>query len=206
MSAEQGYRGCSIRLREGIEALTPTPTISCAMFPHPTPRPTRAAGARPDRATACSVLEARQRAAPRAIARRRCLPNRAGSHGRAGLRYRGGRARCGHRRLDRRQHDGIAPAGLRSRFRDESGGLSGQPLLVRRISVWLRCIVIPRPHSDHRLWRVSSGADATLRSGRSEPRAAVFALVFQGPGLLQAVKDDLAQRLKAMATQAWLMP
>ena len=91
------------------------------------------------------------------------------------------------------------PAGLRSRFRDESGGLSGQPLLVPANL----CLAAMYRHTRGRIpiigcGGVSSGADAytKIRSGASLVQL-YSALVFQGPGLLQAVKDDLAQRLKA---------
>jgi dihydroorotate dehydrogenase len=91
------------------------------------------------------------------------------------------------------------PDDLRSAHRGESGGLSGRPLrpLAARV---LRQF---REASDGRLALVAAGgvadgADAyeRIRAGASAVQL-YSALVFEGPGLVQRIKADLAARLKA---------
>jgi dihydroorotate dehydrogenase len=91
------------------------------------------------------------------------------------------------------------PAGLRSRHRGESGGLSGQPLkplalealraMARLTEGRVRLIAVGG---------IGSGADAydRIRAGASLVQL-YSALVYAGPGLVGAIKRDLAARLRA---------
>jgi len=88
---------------------------------------------------------------------------------------------------------------LRSRFREEAGGLSGAPLTVLSTQV-LREFT---QASAGRLALVGvggigSGADAyaKIRAGASAVQL-YSALVFEGPGLVRRIKRDLAARLRA---------
>jgi dihydroorotate dehydrogenase len=90
------------------------------------------------------------------------------------------------------------PAGLRSRHRSETGGLSGRPLLQRSTA----CLA-----SMYRLLNgrmpiigcggVASGADAyaKIRAGASLVQI-YSAFVFEGPDLIPRIKADLAARLR----------
>jgi dihydroorotate dehydrogenase len=91
------------------------------------------------------------------------------------------------------------PQGLRSAHRGEAGGLSGAPLLA------LSTRVLSQFHARlaGRLpligcGGIGSGADAyaKLRAGASAVQLYTL-LAFRGAGLVQAIKRDLAQRLKA---------
>ena len=91
------------------------------------------------------------------------------------------------------------PPTLKSRYRDEAGGLSGRPLMA------------PSTECLRRLYRfaegrlpiigcggVASGADAyaKIRAGASLVQL-YTALVFHGPGLVAAIKRELADLLRA---------
>lgn len=88
---------------------------------------------------------------------------------------------------------------LKSRFRDETGGLSGAPLmdLATRVLAEFaeaaagRLILIG-------VGGIASGADAyaKIRAGASAVQL-YSALVFEGPGLVSRIKRDLAIRLRA---------
>ena len=91
------------------------------------------------------------------------------------------------------------PEGLRSRWRGEAGGLSGAPLMG------LSTRVLGEFHAAARgrfaligAGGIASGADAyaKLRAGAAAVQL-YSALVFEGPGLVSAIRRDLAQRLKA---------
>jgi dihydroorotate dehydrogenase len=91
------------------------------------------------------------------------------------------------------------PASLRSRDRDQTGGLSGTPLFAPSTEL-LRAV--------HRLTGgrltligtggVASGADAyaKIRAGASAVQL-YSALVYRGPALVTEIKRDLARRLRA---------
>ena len=92
------------------------------------------------------------------------------------------------------------PAGLRGAARDEAGGLSGAPLLARSTAV-LRDFAEAlqgRPVALIAAGGVASGADALakLRAGASAVQL-YTALVYGGPALVDAIKRDLAARLRA---------
>jgi dihydroorotate dehydrogenase len=91
------------------------------------------------------------------------------------------------------------PPGLRSRYRDESGGLSGRPLFA----LANQCLGAMYQHTGGRLpligcGGVASGADAyaKIRAGASLVQL-YSALVFQGPALVRTIKEELAQLLRA---------
>lgn len=91
------------------------------------------------------------------------------------------------------------PAGLRSRGRSESGGLSGRPLMALSTSLLGRF----RNAAQGRfalvgVGGVASGADAyaKIRSGALAVQL-YTALVFEGPGLIEAMRRDLLARMKA---------
>jgi dihydroorotate dehydrogenase len=91
------------------------------------------------------------------------------------------------------------PATLKSRFKGETGGLSGKPLFA---------LSTERLAALYRLTRgriplvgvggIASGADAyaKIRAGASLVQI-YSAMVFGGPCLVARVKADLARRLKA---------
>lgn len=96
------------------------------------------------------------------------------------------------------------PMSLRSVHRDEAGGLSGRPLFEpsTRVLGWLHAA------ADGRLvligvGGVGSGADAyaKIRAGASAVQL-YSALVYEGPGLVARVKDDLAARLRVDGFQS----
>lgn len=91
------------------------------------------------------------------------------------------------------------PDDLRSRHKNEAGGLSGAPLMG------LSTAVLARFHAAGRgrfaligAGGVASGADAyaKIRAGASAIQL-YSALVYEGPGLVRRLKGDLAARLKA---------
>ena len=91
------------------------------------------------------------------------------------------------------------PDGLRSRYRNEAGGLSGQPLRPLANA----CLAAMYRYTGTRLpivgcGGVSSGADAyaKIRAGASLVQL-YSALVFEGPGLVRRIKQDLCALLKA---------
>ncbi|HEY2049617.1 MAG TPA: quinone-dependent dihydroorotate dehydrogenase [Caulobacteraceae bacterium] len=91
------------------------------------------------------------------------------------------------------------PADLRGDARGEAGGLSGRPLLEPST----RLLAIVRAASAGRLTLIgaggiASGADAyaKIRAGASAVQL-YTALALQGPGLVAAIKADLAARLRA---------
>lgn len=91
------------------------------------------------------------------------------------------------------------PADLKSRWRSEAGGLSGAPLMA------LSTRVLGEFHQAARgrfaligAGGIASGADAyaKIRAGACAVQL-YSALVFQGPGLVGAIRRDLARRLAA---------
>ena len=91
------------------------------------------------------------------------------------------------------------PAGLRSRYANEAGGLSGPPLMAKATA----CLAAMYRLTGGRLpligcGGVASGADAyaKIRAGASLVQI-YSSLVFYGPELIGRVKSDLAQRLRA---------
>ncbi len=90
------------------------------------------------------------------------------------------------------------PAGLRSRYRNQAGGLSGRPLMARSTAV-LRDFA---EASEGALALVgvggiASGADAfaKIRAGASAVQL-YTALIYHGPSLVQRIKSELAQILR----------
>jgi len=84
------------------------------------------------------------------------------------------------------------PDTLKSRYRGESGGLSGKPLMglsTERLAALHRLV-------GQRLPLVGADAYAKIRAGASLVQL-YSALVFHGPGLVARIKTDLAARLKA---------
>ena len=91
------------------------------------------------------------------------------------------------------------PAGLRSPFRDEAGGLSGAPLMDLSTEVLRRfhaCAAGRFPLIG--VGGIASGADAyaKIRAGACAVQL-YSALVYSGPGLVGRIKRDLAARLRA---------
>jgi len=91
------------------------------------------------------------------------------------------------------------PAGLRSRFAAETGGLSGRPLMAHATA----CLAQMYRLTGGRIpivgcGGVASGRDAyvKIRSGASLVQL-YSALVYQGPGLVTRVKRELADCLRA---------
>jgi dihydroorotate dehydrogenase len=91
------------------------------------------------------------------------------------------------------------PDDLRSAFRGEAGGLSGRPLrpMAGRVLRQFREVTGGRL-TLVAAGGVSDGADAyeRIRAGASAVQL-YSALVFEGPGLVQRIKVDLAARLRA---------
>ncbi|HVM99726.1 MAG TPA: quinone-dependent dihydroorotate dehydrogenase [Caulobacteraceae bacterium] len=93
----------------------------------------------------------------------------------------------------------LARPPLRSRFRDEDGGLSGAPLLA------LATRVLAEFHAAARgrfaligAGGIASGADAYARIRAGAAVVQLYtALVFEGPGLVTVIRRDLAARLAA---------
>ena len=91
------------------------------------------------------------------------------------------------------------PDSLKSRYRGETGGLSGKPLMAlstERLAALHRLVGQRLPLVG--AGGVASGADAyaKIRAGASLVQL-YSALVFHGPGLVARIKTDLAARLKA---------
>jgi dihydroorotate dehydrogenase len=91
------------------------------------------------------------------------------------------------------------PAGLRSRFRGETGGLSGRPLLAHANA----CLAAMYRYTQGKIpligcGGIASGADAyaKIRAGASLVQL-YTALVFGGPELLGRILGELADRLRA---------
>lgn len=91
------------------------------------------------------------------------------------------------------------PASLRSAHKDESGGLSGRPLFAlstERLRAFAKMTQGRIPLIG--CGGVSSGADAYAKIRAGATLVQLYsALVFGGPGLVCAIKRDLAARLKA---------
>ncbi len=91
------------------------------------------------------------------------------------------------------------PPELRGRHRNETGGLSGLPLMAKATA----CLAAMYRYTAGRLplvgcGGVASGADAyaKIRAGASLVQL-YSALVYHGPGLVGRIKRELAQRLRA---------
>jgi dihydroorotate dehydrogenase len=91
------------------------------------------------------------------------------------------------------------PDGLRSRWRNEAGGLSGAPLMA------LSTRVLAQFHAAARgrlaligAGGIGSGADAYAKIRAGAAAVQLYSgLVFEGPGLVTRIRRDLAARLKA---------
>lgn len=90
----------------------------------------------------------------------------------------------------------ITREGLRSRHADETGGLSGAPLLARSTAV-LRAFRQATPLPLIGVGGVASGTDAyaKIRAGASAVQL-YTALVYGGPGLVATIKRELAALLR----------
>jgi dihydroorotate dehydrogenase len=91
------------------------------------------------------------------------------------------------------------PASLTSRFREEGGGLSGAPLLEPSTQVLMQFAQAAAGRiALIGVGGIASGADAyaKIRAGASAVQL-YSAMVYAGPGLVGAVKRDLAARLRA---------
>ncbi len=91
------------------------------------------------------------------------------------------------------------PAGLRSRFRNEAGGLSGAPLF----DIATRCLAEIYRLTAGRIPLIGCGgihdgatAYAKIRAGASLVQV-YSALVFHGPGLVRRIKQELTELLRA---------
>jgi dihydroorotate dehydrogenase len=89
--------------------------------------------------------------------------------------------------------------GLKSPFKDEAGGMSGAPLF----ELSTQTLRIARQASDGKLLLIGAGgidsgaaAYAKIRAGASLVQL-YSALVYHGPGLVDAIRRDLVARLKA---------
>ncbi|MFG1180538.1 quinone-dependent dihydroorotate dehydrogenase [Xanthobacter versatilis] len=91
------------------------------------------------------------------------------------------------------------PASLQSKFKDETGGLSGKPLLAlstERLGALYRLVGGRLPIIG--VGGIASGADAYAKVRAGASLVQIYsALVFHGPGLVTRIKTDLAARLKA---------
>ena len=91
------------------------------------------------------------------------------------------------------------PAGLRSRYHDEAGGLSGSPLMAKATA----CLADMYRFTAGRMpivgcGGIASGADAYARIRAGASLVQLYtALVFRGPGLIDRIKRELAERLRA---------
>lgn len=91
------------------------------------------------------------------------------------------------------------PPGLKSRHRDESGGLSGRPLFEHANS----CLAAMYRYTRGRIpivgcGGVASGADAYAKIRAGAQLIQMYsALVYHGPGLVRTIKDELAALLAA---------
>jgi dihydroorotate dehydrogenase len=91
------------------------------------------------------------------------------------------------------------PSSLQSKHKNEAGGLSGAPLMLRSTEVL-------REFSDAADGRIdligvggiSSGADAYAKIRAGAKAVQIYsAMVFEGPGLVMSIRNDLKARLKA---------
>ena len=91
------------------------------------------------------------------------------------------------------------PVGLRSRFKDEAGGLSGAPLMslsTRILADFHACAAGRFPLIG--AGGVASGADAYAKIRAGACAVQIYsALIYGGPGLVGRIKRDLAARLRA---------
>ena len=93
----------------------------------------------------------------------------------------------------------LRPEGLKSRWRDEAGGLSGAPLMA------LSTRVLGQFHAAAKgrlaligVGGIASGADAYAKIRAGAAAVQLYSgLVFDGPGLVTRIRRDLAARLKA---------
>jgi dihydroorotate dehydrogenase len=91
------------------------------------------------------------------------------------------------------------PASLKSAFAGESGGLSGAPLR----DLALKALTHAAEAAEGRLplvavGGIASGADAWARIRAGATAVQIYsALIYEGPGLVAAIKRDLAARLRA---------
>jgi dihydroorotate dehydrogenase len=93
----------------------------------------------------------------------------------------------------------VSRAGLRSRHRDEAGGLSGRPLFARSTALVAEMYRLTEGRVPLvGVGGIASGADAyaKVRAGASLVQL-YTALVYHGPGLVGRIKADLAERLAA---------
>jgi dihydroorotate dehydrogenase len=91
------------------------------------------------------------------------------------------------------------PDTLRSPFRGESGGLSGPPLMALSTGTLARVAAAARGRTALiGAGGIASGLDAfaKIRAGASAVQL-YSAMVYEGPGLVQRIKRDLAARLRA---------
>jgi dihydroorotate dehydrogenase len=91
------------------------------------------------------------------------------------------------------------PPQLRSRYRSEAGGLSGRPLAVHARA----CLAAMYRYTRGRIaligcGGIASGAEAYARIRAGANLVQLYTgLVFEGPGLVQTIKADLARLLRA---------
>jgi dihydroorotate dehydrogenase len=91
------------------------------------------------------------------------------------------------------------PSGLRSRYRNEAGGLSGSPLMAKATA----CLADMYRFTGGRLpivgcGGIASGADAYARIRAGASLVQLYsALVFRGTELVDRIKRELAERLRA---------
>lgn len=91
------------------------------------------------------------------------------------------------------------PASLRGRYRSETGGLSGAPLLAPATAMLRRLYAL----TEGRLplvgvGGIASGADAYARIRAGASLLQLYtALIYEGPGLVGRIKRELADRLRA---------
>jgi dihydroorotate dehydrogenase len=90
------------------------------------------------------------------------------------------------------------PAGLRGRHKNEVGGLSGRPLFAPSTAALAEVYRL----TDGRVPLIGVGGIASAEDAYAKIRAGASllqlytALVYQGPALIQAIKDGLAQALR----------
>jgi dihydroorotate dehydrogenase len=90
------------------------------------------------------------------------------------------------------------PASLRSRLRQEGGGLSGRPLLAKANA----CLAAMYRHTEGRIPIVGCGGVATGADAYAKIRAGASlvqlysVLVYRGPGVIHTIKRELAQCLR----------
>ena len=90
------------------------------------------------------------------------------------------------------------PASLRSVQAGETGGLSGGPLMASSTEILRRFRAAALTLPLIGVGGIASGADAYVKIRAGADAVQIYsALVFEGPGLVQRIKSDLAARLKA---------